>query len=59
MGEVVLLIRTEIVFDIGCLGYRRVHAASEENGVKQIVVNLASLLYCINVGRMDQVVIQY
>ena len=51
--------RTEIVFDIGCLGYRRVHAASEENGVKQIVVNLASLLYCINVGRMDQVVIQY
>ena len=34
LGGVVLLSRAEIVFKIGFLGYRRVHAASEENGVK-------------------------
>ena len=50
---------TEIMFEIGCLGYRRVYAASEEKEVKQIVVKLASLLSCVNVGRTDRVVIQY
>ena len=31
---VVLLSRTEIVLEIACSGYRRVHAASDENRVK-------------------------
>ena len=34
VGGVISLSRTEIVFEIGFLGYRRVYAASEENGVK-------------------------
>ena len=29
----VSLICTEIVFEVDCLGWRRVHTASEENGV--------------------------
>ena len=33
-GGFVLLIRTEIMFEIFCSGYRRVHVASEENIVK-------------------------
>ena len=31
VGGIVLLSWTEIVFEIGCLGYRRVHTTSEEN----------------------------
>ena len=31
VGGVVSLSWTEIVFEIGCLGYRRVHTTSEEN----------------------------
>ena len=31
---VVSLSRTDIVFEIGFSGYRRVHASSEDNGVK-------------------------
>ena len=34
VGGVVSLGRTEIVFNIGFSGYRRVHAASVEKGVK-------------------------
>ena len=59
MGGVVSLSWTEIVFEIGCSGYRHAHIASEENRLKYIVVKPASLLSCVNVGRMDRVVIQY
>ena len=59
MGGFVLLIQTEIVFKIGFSGYRCVHAASEENGLKYIVLLPASIMSCVNVGRMERVVIQY
>ena len=59
MGGVVSLSRTYIVFEIGCSGYRCVHDASEENGVKYIVVKPDSFLSCVNFGRMDRVVIPY
>ena len=54
----VSLIWTEIVFDTDCSGWRRVHAASEENGVYEITSYSALRRYRANVGRMDRVVIQ-
>ena len=51
--------RTEIVFNIACSGWRRVHAASEENGVNEMTLYPASRRSHVNVGRMDLVVIQY
>ena len=38
VGGVVLLSQTDIVFGIGLSGYRCVHADSEENRVKYIVL---------------------
>ena len=55
----VSLIRTEIVFDIAWWGWRRVHTASEENGVNEISSYLDSRQSCVNFGLMDPVVIQY
>ena len=34
VGGFVLLSGTDILLEMACSGYRRVHAASEENGVK-------------------------
>ena len=53
------MIRTEIVFDIVWSGWRRVHAASDENGVNKITSYPDSRQSHMNVGRMDLVVIQY
>ena len=47
----------EIVFDIAWSGRRCVHDASEENGVYEISSYLASMRSCMNLGRMDCVVI--
>ena len=55
----VSLIWTEIVFYISWSGWRRVHVASEENGVYEITSYPASRWSCVNVGRMDCVFIQY
>ena len=55
----VLLIWTEILFDISRWGWRRFHAASEENGVYKRTLYPASRQSCVNIGRMDLVVIQY
>ena len=49
----------EIVFNICCSGCRRVHAASEENGVNEITSYPDSRRSRVNVVRMDLVVIQY
>ena len=54
----VLLIWTEIVFGISWSGWRRVHAASEENGVYEITSYTDSRRSRANVRRMDRVVIQ-
>ena len=54
----VSFIWTEIVFDIAWSGWRRVHAASKENGVYEITLYPASRQSCENVMRMDNVVIQ-
>ena len=51
--------RTEIVFNIACSGWRRVHTVSEENGVNEIISYPASRLSRVNVGRMYLVVIHY
>ena len=53
------MIRTEIVFDIVWSGWRRVHAASDENGVNKITSYPDSRQSHVNVRRMDLVVIQY
>ena len=53
------MIRTEIVFDIAWVGWRRVHAASEKNGVNEITSYPDLRQSRVNVGRMDLVVIHY
>ena len=55
----VLLISTEILFDIAWLGCRRVHAASEENGVNEIASYPALRRSRVNVRSMDLFIIQY
>ena len=53
------MIWKEIVFVIAWLGWRLVHAASEENFVNEITSYLSSRRSRVNFGRMDLVVIQY
>ena len=55
----VSLIWTEIVFDTAWSGWRRAHAASEDNCVNEIKLYPASRRSRVNVGRMDRVFIQY
>ena len=53
------MIWTEIVFNIACSGYRRIHTASEENGVNEITSYPALSQSCENFGRMDLDIIRY
>ena len=55
----VSLSQTEIVFNIACPGWRRVHNASDESGVNEITLYPASRRSRVNVRRIDLVIIQY
>ena len=58
LGGFISLICTEIVFEFAWLGWRRVHAASEENGVYEITSYPSCRRSCANACSMDRVVIQ-
>ena len=59
VGGFVSFSRSEILFNIACSGLRHIRAASEESGVNERTSYLSSRRSCVNVGRMDLVVIHY